>query len=813
MRQFWEIKDQHTDKILLFRMGDFYEMFYDDAVTAAPILNIALTSRNKKAEIETPMCGVPYHSISTPIAKLLAAGLKVAICEQLEDPTEAKGIVKRGVTKVLSPGMVYDPDTLDEMNMNFVAAYDERSVAFLDASLGKALCFRISSTEELKHYLNLLKPTELLVSSSQRSADQSLWPQDLHLTIFDDLDVEWPEPFKDLSESCYRLLTYAVYMQGPSFLSSLAAFEVRAGQAQIKLSPNLMRHLEIFLSYRGTKEGSLFHALNRTKSSAGTRKFKNWLQFPLMDLAAILSRQEKLKIWMQDPLSLKKLRETMGKLGDLERRISKVYYTSCHPRDLLSLKNALEVALDLLHMPKVQTGAPSTEPIQYCVNLIEAAIHEDPPAQMKFGAYIKKGFSADLDELIDMANNSSKALAELEAREKERTKIPSLKVKFNQVFGYYIEVTNTHKDKVPADYRRKQTLANAERFITDELQALEVKILSAQSRRVQLEEGIFADVRTQIQKNSRAILQVADFLSEVDVSSSLAWLALEQNYVIPNLSEDGDLSLIKSRHPVVEQQVKKAFVANDIKINKGQVLLLTGPNMAGKSTLMRQVALSVIMAQMGGPVPCQAAEMPIFERIFTRIGASDFLSEGLSTFMVEMKESADILKDFCERSLIVLDEVGRGTSTYDGMSLAQAILEHILDKKMGFTLFATHYHELTSLSDNFSSLSNVHMAIAEQNGEIQFLHSLKPGAANRSYGIHVAELAGLPPTVLKRATKLLQSLENKPAMQMSLLDTELAPMAAPQESAFAQKVKSTDVSNLTPLEALNTLHRWQQELS
>lgn len=813
MRQFWDIKNQHMDKLLLFRMGDFYEMFYQDAVTAAPILNIALTARNKKALDETPMCGVPYHSIATPIGKLLAAGYKVAICEQLEDPAEAKGLVKRGVTRVLSPGMVYDPDSLQEMQTNFVASYDDKTVSFLDSTTGQALTFVVSEEKNLSLLLGLLKPVELVVTAAQRQSDAALWPDDLHLTVFDDLDLDWPEPFSKLSESAARLLTYAVRMQGTAFLAAVKNFEWRGGVKHLQMTPSLIRHLEIFESYRGTDKGSLFYAIDRTKTSAGKRKLKSWLSFPLMDLSKITERQAEVTKWQSDMPKLKKLREALGRLGDLERRISKLSYVSCHSRDLLALRNSLSVAEDICvsYAPVENSVMAETK---FCIDLVDRAISEDPPAQMRNGGIIKKGFDPKLDELIGLAEDSHLKLAELEAKERQLTGISSLKVKFNQVFGYYIEITNTHKEKVPARYMRKQTLANAERFTTDELTELESKVLTAKSKRLELEEAIYHEVRISIQKKARAILQMAEHLSDLDALSAFSWLALEQNYVVPLMIDEGDLKLMSSRHPVVEQEVSKSFVSNDVGISKGQVFLLTGPNMAGKSTLMRQVAICVLLAQIGAPVPCKSAQIPIFERVFTRIGASDHLSEGLSTFMVEMKESAEILRELGSRSLVVLDEIGRGTSTYDGMSLAQAILEQILANGKAHVFFATHYHELTELATTKSKLVNCHMAISEKNGQVSFLHKLKDGPALRSYGIHVAELAGLPKPILQRAEALLKSFEARVKSQFGGEQLDLVAMSTHDDrfNELVNKIKAVNISKTTPLEALQLLDKIQSEI-
>ncbi len=792
MQQYWQIKNEYSDKILLFRMGDFYEMFFDDAKIAAPILNIALTARNKKSDDETPMCGVPHHSISGPIGKLLAAGLKVAICDQLEDPETAKGIVKRGVTRVLSPGMVYDPQTLEELNANYVAAFDETTVSFLDATTGESFYFRGSGTgrrgifDGAFELFALLRPSEILITAEQVSDNRTTidelktagaWT----LTVASSRLTELDERFRNVPESAKRLLYYAAEMQGSSVLAAVREFERRAINDRMVVSQNVLRHLEVFTSLRlgsplapaayssrGSSRqdaGTLFGAINRTRTSAGARTLKRWLQFPLVSKIQIEERLNRIEEWAQKPHDLKILRERLGKMGDIERRIAKISYANCHPRDLLSLAESLDVGISVA--PFCQTFSVSElNEVENSVLLIRRHLNDEPPAQLKTGGYIQRNVNDELDRLIELSENSQKLLVELETRERETTGITSLKVRYNNVFGYYIEVTKTHLDKIPDHYKRKQTLANAERFITQELQELEERILSSREKRVRLEEEIFQSLRTAVLRSGQFLLSAAQKWSDLDVISSLAWLALEQKYTRPILKEQvqdspglNAIVLRGSRHPVVEQEVERAFVPNDLSLSRGECLLLTGPNMAGKSTLMRQIAVTVLMAQVGSFVPASYAELPLFHQIFTRIGASDSLSEGLSTFMVEMQETAEMLKMSGPDTLVILDEVGRGTSTYDGMSLAQSILEHLVRVAGCTTLFATHYHELTILASEYAQVRNMHMAIHEQRGEIQFLYTLRAGPASKSYGLHVARLAGLPESVIQRAEKLLKNHE------------------------------------------------------
>lgn len=834
MKQFWEIKAQHADKILLFRMGDFYEMFYDDAVIAAPILNIALTARNKKSEDETPMCGVPHHSIAQPVSKLLRAGYKVAICDQLEDPETAKGIVKRGVTRVLSPGMVYDPETLNELSVNYLAAYDENTVSFLDSSTGEAFFYRTQFESERDHLLTLLKPVELVLTQRQKialyqakargeieaTAPLFIAGQAVHITVFE-------EPCETSSE---RLLKYSRVMQGDNPLAVTPVFTERLLHEKMALPATVIRHLEIFETYGGELKGSLFNAINRTKTAAGARLLKSWLQFPLVKQDLIEKRLDEVASWQKKPTDLKVLRQALGSMGDIERRLSKISYSNCNVHDLVALEQSLSTGLSMTAFcPNL--SSETVKVVQAVAEAIRNTLADDPPVQTKNGGFVRRGFLPELDELITLSEDSQRLLLELEAREREQTGIPSLKVRFNNVFGYYIEVTHTHKDRVPDHYKRKQTLANAERYVTQELHDLETKILSSRTKRVELEEKIFEDLRRKVIEAATHLRSAALAWSELDVYSSLAFLSLEQNYVRPEFSPTRQLQLVESRHPVVEQEVRQTFVPNTIELNKGETLLLTGPNMAGKSTLMRQVAVTAVLAQIGCFVPAKKAVLPLFDRIFTRIGASDFLSEGLSTFMVEMKETAEMLNEANANSLVVLDEVGRGTSTYDGMSLAQAILEYLVTRKKPLVFFATHYHELTQLERLYPQVKNGHMGIEERGSErgskeIKFLYALKNGPANKSYGIHVARLAGLPKEVTSRAEKLLASHESAlrvgsdPNGQLSLgfyhvepeVEENVEPTLSPKEALVLEQLRKMQPQSMTPIEALIKITEWQKEI-
>lgn len=806
MRQYWEIKSSHPDKILLFRMGDFFEMFFDDAVTAAPILGIALTSRNKKAADETPMCGVPHHSISGPINKLLAAGMKVAICDQIEDPKFAKGIVKRAVTRILTPGMVYDPETLEATIANYLACFDDGVLACADMTTGEAIYWETLSIEQAGGLVRALPIAEFV----QASETDLPFPIECLISRLDEIKTTTAEkPLRAIQ----RILAYVETLGAKTSLNMIRPFERRSLKGRLELSPTTIRHLEIFSSSRGEKDGTLFSAVNRTKSSIGARQLRTRLAFPKTNFSEIEAEWSAVESWTKNPQALRELREQLSQVGDLERRLTRIAPSTANGRDLRSLQESIGASLSCLILARKEFKGSAE--LERLVSEIERSIVEDPPLSVKQGHMFKTGVSKDLDEAIRYSTQGQDLLAELETREKNRSGISSLKVRYNNVFGYYIEITNSHKDKVPRDYQRKQTLANAERYTTDELVELERKVLSAQSRRFDLEQALFEDFKSRVLSLSRSILELAHLIGDLDVVASFASLAIERNYKRPVISKSGKISLKASRHPVVEKSSQ--FVSNDIDLEPKSCLLLTGPNMAGKSTLMRQVALTAILAQAGSFVPADVAELPVFERILTRIGAQDSLSEGLSTFMVEMKETADIIKRANDKSLVILDEIGRGTSTYDGLSLAQAILEHLMTSSGAYLFFATHYHELTQLENLFPNVRNGHMAISEKKGEIRFLYTLREGPAQKSYGIHVAQLAGLPHSLTERAKNLLSHLEKTGGQeqQMSLAPVSLSSPAKEipgPVSKIVDDLKDLSINSTTPLQALMKITEWQNSI-
>lgn len=806
MKQYWEIKSLQQDKILLFRMGDFYELFYDDAIKASPILGITLTSRNKKSEDQTPMCGFPHHSVAGPINKLLAAGYKVALCDQIEDPAMAKGIVKRAVTRILTPGMVYDSETLDQSKAHYLASVDESQIAFVDTTTGESFFYKSNVLAEKIKLLEVLPVVEIVVADKSEA---------------------WLEPLKNfvISESVSgtdassRLFEYIKALSHPELLKIIRPFEEREFEHRLHLSQTTIRHLEIFANYKGEAQGSLYNAVNRTKTSSGARLLRQWLSFPLRNKKAIELRYSQIENFREHMLELKKLREALGIMGDIERRLGKLAQPQSHGRDLIALADSVEAGMGALKWCEnfyVFEQKQNAELAAKLAEDIKLRILEDAPLSVKQGHIIKPGFSQELDELIALSSNANNLLAELEKSEREKTGINSLKVRYNNVFGFYIEITHLHKDKIPARYQRKQTLANAERYCTDELIELEKKVLSAQVKRFDLENALFEEMKKQVLEQASSLLSLAQICSELDVISAFAWLSLEESYCRPEIVSEKYLYLENCRHPVVEQAIKSQFVSNTIDLKPEECLLLTGPNMAGKSTLMRQVALCVILAQTGCYVPASQAKFSIYDSIFTRIGASDQLSEGLSTFMVEMTETAQMLKAATGNSLLILDEVGRGTATFDGMCLAQAILEYILQNLKNHVFFATHYHELTELDQQFKQIKNAHMKVLDhKNGQIEFLHILLSGAAGKSYGVKVAQLAGIPVEITKRAEALLNKIEAVEAVQIQNSKNQLSlfdQLTNTHSQILMDELKEFPLLKSSPLEALNKIAEWQEKL-
>ena len=845
MRQYWQIKSLHKDKILLFRMGDFFEMFHEDAERAAPVLNITLTVRNKKASDEVRMCGVPHHSIAGPIGRLLAAGFKVAICDQVEPVSQARGLVKRKVTRVLTPGMVYDPETLDQLSAHYISSFDDSSVSFTDTSTGEAF-FYLATDEKIKWQLIcLLHPVELVLTAKQKEKifSRKEWG-DFHISVFEERDAQEElnkagynhhQEKEQLPLSARRLLSYIMVQQGN--VKIIQPFQKRIMTQELWFSSQAQEHLELFKTYDGEKKGSLFAAVNRAKTPSGARLLKARIRNPSTNKKEIEKRLDCVKQWMVHSDRIKQIRDLLSRVGDIERKLGKMSHSQCNSRDLLTLSGSLQTGLELIPLDQsVCMPSDILDSIHALADEIGCTIRSDAPVGNQAGNMIRKGVSEELDQLIEETEKRNSALRRLEERERAQTGISSLKIRYNNVFGYYIEVTKVHSKKVPSHYIRKQTLTQAERYTMEKLQVMEEKILSSRARRIELELRIFENLKQKTIEILPELFYFSRVICEMDLNVAFAYLAIEQSYVRPDFSFDNQLVLVNSRHPVVEQKQSQHFIPNTIRMKRGECLLLTGPNMAGKSTLMRQVALSVILAQAGSFVPAEQALLPVFTRIFTRIGASDSLSQGLSTFMVEMKESVEILKQADENSLVILDEIGRGTATYDGMSLAQAILEHLVEKKKSLIFFATHYHELTELGKVLPKIRNAHLSVSEKDGKIDFLYTLVSGALAQSYGIHVARLAGFPLEVVNRAEELLKdreagspinshqhqmnlftpqshSMKSSPLSESVLENSVKKEVGKPVFKKLIQEIRTYPLQEKSPLETMNAVAEWKKEIT
>ncbi len=867
MEQYGKIKNEHKDKILFFRMGDFFEMFDKDAETAAPILNIALTYRNKSAGLKVKMCGVPHHSISVPISKLLSAGLHVAICDQMEPAAPGKNLVKRAVTRVLSPGMVYDLDSLDQLTPNYMMAFDKQSASFLDLSTGSAFYYEILERDDFFKLMEQFQPSELVVTSAQRKkysqsllcpsaqrkkysqpplsqssqrnyanqlSEKPLLSPSAVFSVFDKSLSEQTlrlspalRKYQSYPESAQRLLHYVYCMQGAESLKMLNSFEKLSLSRQMYCSRQLYSHLEVFKNYEGSSKNTLFSAVNRTKTPCGARLLKRRLKSPLIDQKEIEKRLDQIDLWISNSQLLEPARKILAQMGDGERKLGKTALPNCNARDILNVALWLDHGLELeriLSNPSQRENAlaansqrenpaqsenaaqrETPKKAQALRDKIKHIISPSCPPLLKDGGSINKGVNPQLDEWIGLAQSAQSHLLEMEKREQSRLGIPSLKIRYNNVFGYYIEIRKIHSAKAPPHYRRKQTLVSAERYTTEELSALEEKILSARSKRIEMERKIFQDLRSEILEELPALMALSDKWSQIDVYASLAFLAIENKYVRPRFANHFHLKA--SRHPALEQQAFHEFVPNTIRSPAHQTLILTGPNMAGKSALMRQAALTVLLAQSACFVPAERAELPLFHKMFTRIGASDLLSRGLSTFMVEMRETAEILEKADDKSFIILDEIGRGTATFDGMSLAQSILEFLTAEKRPLLFSATHYQELTQLAKNNPSICNISMAVLEEKGGIRFLYLLREGPASKSYGVQVARLAGLPPSVVERASRLLYERESS-ALESSAqqLDLFKKDNDSQRENALAANSRHETASPRETALAANSQH-------
>jgi len=843
MQQYLQTKTQYPDCILFFRLGDFYEMFLEDAVNVSRLLNLTLTSRSR-GDDRVPMCGVPHHSAKFYINKLLDMGYKIAICDQVEDPRFAKGIVKRQVTRVVTPGMVLDTDTLESDRFNFISALiqDEQrfSIAFFDASTGDLFIAKDLEREELIDRIRMMEPREILIPDTNSYEEirgllkrENLLYSIVSESLFRDLDRIDSLSRVDggVRHAVCAIINYVESMQKRQ-LSIIREPIWIDSYSYLYLDETCQRNLEIFNNSLDKKKyGSLFWVIDKTSSAMGSRMLRRWLQYPLLEIGEINRRYDAIDELRGDTIRIQNLVALIKEMADLERISSKVGYRHANPKDLIAIKNSIRPIGEIKKII-AQFRSEIFGEINSCIDtlsdifqLIDKRIVEDPPVLINEGGIIKPGNNEELDELIRISRDLKSIIAGIEERERTRTGIGSLKVRYNKVFGYFIEVTKANLHLVPQDYIRKQTMVNAERFITEELKNLEDKVLSSDERRKTLEYEIFIQTLEDISKELPRIERTAKGVSMLDALISLALVSLEENYTRPELTDDNTIELVDARHPVLSKiKGYNKYVPNDITLDTEdtQIMIVTGPNMAGKSTLMRMTAHIVILAQMGSFVPASKARIGIVDRVFTRVGASDFLSRGLSTFMVEMVEVGTILKKATRRSLILLDEVGRGTSTFDGISIAWAIAEDIHDRIRARTIFATHYHELTDLSLTKPRIKNFSVSVHEFNKEIIFLYKLVPGGTSLSYGIQVAGLAGIPEEVINRAYEILKNLmeaefddigrprlskseKRKDTSQLSLFHTNT-------RNEILDEIDAIDINSLTPLEALNFLSKLKDRL-
>ncbi len=860
IQQYLKIKAEHKDCFLFFRLGDFYEMFFEDALAASRELEITLTSRDGGADERIPMCGVPYHSAENYIKNLVEKGFKVAICEQVEDPKTAKGVVKRDVVQLITPGTVMEGTMLEEKENNFLASVSEFPgdvfvITYNDLSTGETNVARVSSGWDavLSELFN--QPVkEIVVSPDLPENYQTDLQERLQVTVSHqqvcDIEesfhhlVEQLEKDRQLLEGFGRMLNYLQNTQKRS-LDHLQPARIIQLQEFMSLDMFSKRNLELTQTIlRKGKQGSLLWVLDKTVTAMGARLLKKWLERPLLNTQAIDKRFAIVQAFLEHFFERESIREALKTVYDLERLSGRVSYGNVNARDLIQVKQSLQKIPEIKKLlsqfahEEVQSLAEGIDEMQGLAGLLEESIKEDAPLTIKEGGIIKDGFNATLDEYRDASKNGKKWITELEQREKQATNIKSLKIGYNRVFGYYIEVTRANLHLLPeGKYERKQTLTNAERFITPELKEKESLILEAEEKSVDLEYQLFVELREKVKEYIPALQALAEKISTVDVLQSFATVSEENDYTRPTFNENRKISIKQGRHPVVEKVMKgESFVPNDVSMDESsEILLITGPNMSGKSTYMRQLALTAIMAQIGCFVPCEEASLPVFDQIFTRIGAADDLVSGQSTFMVEMLEAKHAITQASENSLILMDEIGRGTSTYDGMALAQAIIEYVHEHVKAKTLFSTHYHELTSLENTLAAVKNIHVRAEEYQGNVVFLHQIQPGAADESYGIHVAKLAELPDELIHRASEILKQFETgqnqttiapntdssrqttkEPEEQMSFFGQEVArPISEQssfkQEDPLVKELMELDIMEMNPLEAMNTLYQLQKK--
>ena len=856
MRQYLEIKEQNKDSILFFRLGDFYEMFNEDAKLAARELDLVLTTRDrgKSAEEQTPMCGIPYHSSDGYIARLIAKGYKVAICEQVEDPAKAKGLVKRDIIRVVTPGTIIESSMLQDDKNNYIASIfikgNTAGLCFADVSTGTAHITELRQEKVVPAVITELcryHPSEVLMNpntldcrelttylkknmqcSVELVEEERYAPGLVAIALENQFGRDWPaktgiDEKGNVRFALAALLEYLhdTQIKGVERLKTVITYN----EAQfMRLSPVTRANLELTETLRGReKRGTLLWVLDKTSTAMGKRMLRSWIEQPLISSQLINHRLNAVEALVRQTMVRGDLTEELHYIADLERLMTRTVYGSATPKEIYTLAQTcdrlpgLRKQAEGCSCPELSELAASIDPLEDIKARIYAAVDPDAPSTLKDGGVIAKGYHAEVDELRSIRDNTKGVLAQLEARLRQETGIPKLKIGYNHVFGYFIEVSNSYKNLVPETYIRKQTLTSGERYITQELKELESKILGAHERLISLERRLFDELLESIGAQLDRIQRTANAIAQLDVLAALAQVAAENNYCRPVVDDSDVLTITEGRHPVVEQVLKGSmFVPNDTTLNctTDRCLIITGPNMAGKSTYMRQNALIALMAQIGSFVPAASCHVGVVDAIFTRIGASDDLAAGQSTFMVEMTEVAEILKNATAKSLVVLDEIGRGTSTFDGMSIARAVLEYCAQKLKAKTLFATHYHELTALDQTLPNVRNYNIAVRARGEDIIFLRKIVPGGADRSYGIEVAKLAGLPDSVLKRARAILEELESQSGRPAPAAPPEdQLSLSAMAESEAADTIRRTQVDSLSPLEALNLLYELKRRLS
>ena len=864
MQEYCKTKEEYKDCILFYRLGDFYEMFFDDALLVSKELELTLTGKDCGLEERAPMCGIPFHAADTYINRLIERGHKVAICEQVEDPKKAKGLVKRAVIRVVTPGTTLDATSLDESKNNYlmsiVSIADRFGCAIADITTGDCFLTEVPNSQKLVDEINKFSPAEIICNDSffMSGVDTDDLKERLGICIFsldawyfddDTCRKELREHFHVTNLEGLGISDYdsGIIAAGALFLylketqktalSQMTTIRPYTAERYMLIDSSSRRNLELVETLREKqKRGSLLWVLDKTKTAMGARTLRSFVEQPLIDAEEINRRLEALEELNEKPMLRDEIREYLNPVYDLERLVSRISFKSANPRDMVAFASSLEMipyikqVLKDFQAPILKEIYEDMDSLEDITDLIKHALVDEPPLAQKDGGIIREGFNEDVDKFRSARTDGKKWLTELETKERERTGIKSLKIKYNRVFGYALEVTNTFKELVPENYIRKQTLANAERYITEELKNLENMILGAEDKLYALEYELFSNVRDKVGQEVIRIQRTAKAIAGLDVFASLALVAERNHYVRPKVNEGGIIDIKGGRHPVVEQMIDNdMFIANDTYLDntKKRISIITGPNMAGKSTYMRQTALIVLMAQIGSFVPADKAVVGIVDRIFTRVGASDDLASGQSTFMVEMTEVANILRNATAKSLLILDEIGRGTSTFDGLAIAWAVIEHISNTKLcgAKTLFATHYHELTELEGKLSGVTNYCIAVKEKGDDIVFLRKIVKGGADKSYGIQVAKLAGVPDSVINRAKELVEELSDaditaavkdlaspkkKPKVEMDMAQMSLFDTV--QDNDIIEELKGIDIGNLTPMEALNTLYNLQNKI-